>query len=81
MTGPTKINQVSANNCQFWSSLLYHNLQTIYISTIKSLSLLQNVMGFLPNLQKRDTTYVHSELKILAKIYHIRGIIGKSNIW
>ena len=42
VTGPAKINHMSAKNCRFFSFLLYHNLWTIYSTKIKSLSLLQN---------------------------------------
>ena len=34
-------------NHQFFPSLLYHNLRTVYTNAIKSLSLLQNLMGYL----------------------------------
>ena len=47
VTGPAKINHVSAKNCRFFLSLLYHNLQTVYTNTVKSLSLLQNLIGFI----------------------------------
>ena len=40
-------------------SLLYHNLRTVYTNTIKSLSLLQNLMGFL--------------LKVTEMGYHIQS--------
>ena len=50
VTGPAKINHVSAKNHRFLACLLYHNLITIYTTTIKSLSLLQNLMGFLLQL-------------------------------
>ena len=36
--------------CQFSLLLLYHNLMTIYITTSKPSSLLQNLMGFLLQL-------------------------------
>ena len=39
------------------SSLLYHNLRNIHTNTIKSLSVLQNLMGFFLKLQKWDTTF------------------------
>ena len=42
-----KIDHVSAKNCQFLACFLYHNLITIYTTTTKSSSLLQNLMGFL----------------------------------
>ena len=34
-------------NCRYFPSLPYHNQITIYITTTKSSSLLQNLMGFL----------------------------------
>ena len=46
MTRPAKINHVSAKKSPIFLSLLYHILQTVYINTIKSLSPLQNLMGF-----------------------------------
>ena len=50
VTGPAKIDHVSAKNWQFLACLLYHNLVTIYTTTTKSSSLLQNLMGFLLQL-------------------------------
>ena len=44
---PVKINHVSAKNLLIFSSLLYHNLLTIYANNIKSLLLPQNLMVFL----------------------------------
>ena len=44
---PAKINHVSAKKLPIFPSLLYHNLQTVYTNAIKSLSLLQNLMGYL----------------------------------
>ena len=44
MTRPTKINPLSAKNSWFLSSLLYHNLITIYTIATKSSSLLDNLM-------------------------------------
>ena len=46
VTKPAKIDQVSTKNRRFLVCLLYHNL-TIYTTTTKSSSLLQNLMGFL----------------------------------
>ena len=50
VTGPAKIDHVSAKNRQFLACLLYHNLKTIYTTATKSSSLLQNLMGFLLQL-------------------------------
>ena len=50
VTGPAKIDHLSTKNCWFLLSLLYHNLITIDITTIKSSSQLQNLMGFLLQL-------------------------------
>ena len=50
VTGPAKIDHVSAKNRQFLACLLYHNLITIYTTATKSSSLLQNLMGFLLHL-------------------------------
>ena len=47
VTGPAKINHVSAKKSPIFPYLLYHNLRTVCTNTIKSLSLLQNLMGFL----------------------------------
>ena len=47
VTRPAKINHVSTENRRFFPSLLYHNLQTLCTNKIQSLSLLQNLMGFL----------------------------------
>ena len=44
VTGPAKIDHVSAKNCRFLVCLLYHNLITIYTTATKSSSLLQNLM-------------------------------------
>ena len=40
-----------------FSSLLYHNLRSIYSNRIKSLSLLQNIMGLLEKFTELDTTF------------------------
>ena len=53
VTGPAKINHMSAKNCQFLACLLYHNL-TIYTTTTNSSSLLQNLMGFLLKLMEME---------------------------
>ena len=53
VTGPAKIDHVSAKNRQFLVCLLYHNL--IYTTATKSSSLLQNLMGFLLQLWKWDS--------------------------
>ena len=50
VTGPAKIDHVSAKNCRFLACLLYHNLRTVYITATKSSSLLKNLMGFLLQL-------------------------------
>ena len=50
MTRPAKIDYLSAKNHWFLVCLLYHNLITIYTTAIKSLSLMQNLMGFLLQL-------------------------------
>ena len=50
VTGPAKIDHVSTKNHRFLVCLLYHNLKTIYTTTTKSSSLLQNLMGFLLQL-------------------------------
>ena len=51
VTGPAKIDHVSTKkDHRFLTCLLYHNLKTIYTTTTKSLSLLQNLMGFLLQL-------------------------------
>ena len=50
VTGPAKIDHVSAKNRQFLACLLYHNLITVYTTATKSSSLLQNFMGFLLQL-------------------------------
>ena len=52
VTGPAKINDVSTKNRRFLACLLYHNLITIYSTATKSLSLLQNFMGFFLRLTK-----------------------------
>ena len=48
VTRPAKINHVSAKKSPIFSFLLYHNLRTIYSNKTKSVSLMQNLMGFLP---------------------------------
>ena len=50
VTGPVRINQLSAKKHQFLECLLYHNLITIYTTATESLSLLQNLMCFLLQL-------------------------------
>ena len=58
VTGPAKINNVSTKNHKkslIFLSLLYHNLRIIYTNRAKSLSLLQNLMGFL--LKLTETGY------------------------
>ena len=50
VTGPAKIDHVSAKNRRFLACLLYHNFITIYTTATKSSSLLQNLMGFLLQL-------------------------------
>ena len=47
VTGPAKIDHLSAKDCRFLACLLYHNLITIYTIATESLSLLQNLMRFL----------------------------------
>ena len=47
VTGPVKIDHLSAKELSIFSFLLYHNFITIYTTTTKSSSLLQNLMGFL----------------------------------
>ena len=47
VTGPAKINHVSAKDRRFFPSLLYHNVRTVYTNAIKSLSLLLKLMGYL----------------------------------
>ena len=60
VTGPVKINHVSTKTCRFFVFAL---LITICTNKIKSLTLMQNLMGFLLNF--REMRYVpHSELKI-----------------
>ena len=46
VTGPAKIDRVSAKNHRFLACLLYHNLITIYTTATKASSLLQNLVGF-----------------------------------
>ena len=46
MTGPARIDHVSTKMSIF-SYLLHHNLIACYTNTTKSLSLLENVVGFL----------------------------------
>ena len=58
VTGPVIINHVSAKIANFLS-LLYYNLATINTNKIKSLALLQNLMGFL--------------LKVTEMEYHIQS--------
>ena len=50
VTGPAKIDHVSAKNRRFLACLLYHTLITICTTATKSSSLLQNLMGFLLQL-------------------------------
>ena len=50
VTGPAKIDHVSAKNRRFLACLLYHILITIYTTATKSSSLLQKLMGFLLQL-------------------------------
>ena len=50
VTGPVTIYHLNVNNHQFLLSFLYHKLITIYTTATKSLSLLQNLMGFLLQL-------------------------------
>ena len=50
VTGPAKIDHVSAKNRRFVACLLYHNLITIYTTATKSSSLLQNLMDVLLQL-------------------------------
>ena len=50
VTGPAKIDHVSAKNRRVLACLLYHNLLTIYTTATKCSSLLQNLMGFLLQL-------------------------------
>ena len=57
VTGPAKINHLSAKNHWFCSSLVYHNMITIYTTAIKSSSLMQNLMGCLLQLMEIDTTF------------------------
>ena len=57
VTGPAKIDHLSTKNFQFLACLLYHNLITIYTITTKSLSLLQNLMGFLLQLMEMDSAF------------------------
>ena len=47
VTRPAKINHLSTKNCRFYLFLLYHTFITIYTTTTKSPSPLQNLMGFL----------------------------------
>ena len=47
MTRPAKINHLSAKTSPIFAFLLYHNLITVYSTTTKPSSLLQNLMGFL----------------------------------
>ena len=54
VTGPVKINHVSAKKLPIVLSLQYHNLQTNCTNTIKPLSLLQNLMGFLLKLTEME---------------------------
>ena len=50
VTGPVKIDHVSAKNRRFLACLLYHNLIIIYTTATKSSTLLQSLMGFLLEL-------------------------------
>ena len=52
VTGCAKIDHVSTKNRLFLACLLYHNLITIYTTTTKSSSLLQNLMAFLLQLME-----------------------------
>ena len=54
VTGPANINHLSTKNRRFLACLLYHNLITIYITAIKSFSLLKNLMGFLLQLTEME---------------------------
>ena len=57
VTRPAKINHVAkCKKSPIFPSFHYHNLWTIHTNKIKSLSLLQNLMGFW-NLWKWDTTF------------------------
>ena len=60
-----RIDHVGTKNSDFLS-LLCHNLLTININTTKSLPALKNLKRFL--LQFTEMRYLHSEVKILAKI-------------
>ena len=62
-----KINRLSAKKSLFFSSLLYHNVQTICTNTIKSLSLATAEFNELSS-EIYGNGISHSELKILAKI-------------
>ena len=66
MLGLAKFNYVSANNC-FISSLLYHNLITIYSYTAEHLPLLATEFNGLSSPIARNGI-IYSELKILAKL-------------
>ena len=57
MTGPAKIDHVSAKNCRFLACLLYHNLITIYTTATKSSSLLQNLIDVLLQLTEWDSAF------------------------
>ena len=46
VSGPAKIDHVSAKKSPILPCLLYHNLITIYTTATKSSTLLQNVMRF-----------------------------------
>ena len=56
VTGPAKIDHLSVKNRRFVACLLYHNFITIDTTATKSSSLLQDLMGFLCNLQKWDSS-------------------------
>ena len=53
VTGPAKIDHLSAKNHRLLACLLHHNLITIYTTGTKSSSLLQNLMGFLLQLTEK----------------------------
>ena len=54
VTGPAKIDHLSAKNCHFVLHLLHHNLITIYTNTTKSFLPLENLMGFLLQLTEME---------------------------
>ena len=65
VTRPAKINHVSAKNCRFFPSLLYHNLQTVCINAIKSVTIVE-FNGLSSEIYGNGIPF--SELKILPKI-------------